>query len=383
MCGLRTSGCYCNKFITRYAGVELNATIGPKNRHQSTIFARRSGSYCVEMNKPQRNLRFSALASVAMLVAIQCFGPIAQAESEPRKLDPELPELSVSVLQFGTAHWELDHIVHRQLDRKHGYRLGLRVVANLSASHLAVVSGSANAAVADLLWAQSRYQAGSPYLYLPFSSQIGDIVVSESSGVRNLAGLQGLRIGVAGGPDSKGWVLLQKVASQQGIDLAGSTDVQFAAPPLLSQGLKRGQMDAIVTYWHFAARLKGEGGWRSAFAMTDLLVAMNLDPSLPVLGYVFPKKWANEHKELIDRFAGSVVEAKAELAAQASDWERLRPLLQNPETGVFDALRDGFIAGNPKPLTDDRVANLRELLILTGADAGSLMPARLFYRPQP
>jgi len=337
------------------------------------------------MDKPQRNLRYSVLAGIAMLFAIQCFGSIAQAE--PGKPDLELPKLSVSVLQFGTAHWELDHIVHRQLDRKHGYRLALRMVANLPASHLAVVSGSANAAVADLLWAQSRYQAGSPYLYLPFSSQIGDIVVPESSGVRNLADLQGLRIGVAGGPDSKGWLLLQKVASQQGIDLAGSTEVQFAAPPLLSQGLKRGQMDAIVTYWHFAAQLKGEGagesGWRSAFGMTDLLIAMNLDPDLPVLGYVFPEQWANEHKELIDRFAGSVAEAKAELAARSLAWERLRPLLQNPEAGVFDALRDGFIAGSPEPLTDDRVANLRELLVLTGADADSLMPARLFYRPQP
>jgi len=339
------------------------------------------------MNQPQRNLRYSAMAGVAMLVAIQCLGSIAQAQT--RESEPELPELSVSVLQFGTAHWELDHIVHQQLDRKHGYRLAVRLVANLSASHLAVVSGSANGAVADLLWAQARYQAGSPYLYLPFSSRMGDIVVPESSAVHNLADLQGLRIGVAGGPNSKGWVLLQKVASQQGIDLEGSTEVQFAAPPLLSQGLKRGQMDAIVTYWHFAARLTGQGegeverGWRSAFGMTDLLVAMKLDPSLPVLGYVFAQSWANEHKDLIDRFASSIADAKAELAVRPSAWDRLRPLLQNPEDGVFNALRDGFVAGNPEPLTDARVANLRELLVLTGADAGLVMPERLFYRPRP
>lgn len=41
-------------------------------------------------------------------------------------------------------------------------------------------------------------------------------------------------------------------------------------PPLLSQTLRRGQVDVIVTYWHFAARLRGEGGWRSAFSMADL-----------------------------------------------------------------------------------------------------------------
>lgn len=323
----------------------------------------------------------SVLAAVALLIFTQCFGSVALAG--PVKPESELPELSVSVLQFGTAHWELDHIVHEQLDRRHGYRLALRVVANLSASHLAVTSGSANGAVADLLWAQSRYQAGSAYLYVPFSSHIGDIVVPESSGVRTLADLQGLRIGVAGGPNSKGWVLLQKVASLQGIDLTESAEVQFAAPPLLSQGLKRGQMDAIVTYWHFAARLKGQGGWRSAFSMADLLVAMNLDPSLPVLGYVFPETWANEHRELISRFAASVVDANAELSARPSAWERLRPLLRNPEDSVFMALRDGFIAGTPKPLTDNRVANLKELLTLTGVNAGLLMPDRLFYRIQP
>ncbi|MGO1501460.1 MAG: hypothetical protein ACTHWH_09305 [Marinobacter sp.] len=168
----------------------------------------------------------SVLAAVALLIFTQCFGSVALAG--PVKPESELPELSVSVLQFGTAHWELDHIVHEQLDRRHGYRLALRVVANLSASHLAVTSGSANGAVADLLWAQSRYQAGSAYLYVPFSSHIGDIVVPESSGVRTLADLQGLRIGVAGGPNSKGWVLLQKVASLQGMV---TTQMQAASKP--------------------------------------------------------------------------------------------------------------------------------------------------------
>lgn len=293
-----------------------------------------------------------------------------------------LPELSISVLQSGTAHWELDHIVHQQLDRKHGYRLSLRPVANLPASHLAITSGSVNGAVADLLWVQSRYQAGRPYLYLPFSSRIGDIVVPEDSAVHDVSDLEGLRIGVAGGPDSKGWILLQKVAAGQGIDLTGSARVQYAAPPLLSQALKRGQVDVIVTYWHFAARLKGQGGWRSAFGMADLLAVMGLDRNLPVLGYVFPENWAGEHRGLVDRFASSVAEAKAELALQPSAWKRLRPLMRNPEDSVFGALRVGFVAGTPEPLTDGRVADLQNLLELTGVGAGQVMPERLFYRSE-
>jgi len=286
-------------------------------------------------------------------------------------------------LQFGTAHWELDHILHRRLDQKNGFRLELKLVANLPASRLAVTSGSVNGAVADLLWAQSRYQAGTPYLYVPFSSQIGDIVVAEGSGIRSVSDLAGKRVGVAGGPDSKGWILLQKVADQQEVNLNESSDVQFAAPPLLSQALKRGQVDVIVTYWHFAARLRGEGGWRSAFGMADLLTAMELDRNLPVLGYVFPAEWAEDHGPLIDRFAAALRQAKTELAQDESHWQRLQPLMGKPEDGVFQALRDGFIAGTPAPQTDQRIADLHRLLVLTGADSDDLMPAALFYRSQP
>lgn len=297
--------------------------------------------------------------------------------------DAELPTLSVSVLQFGTAHWELDHILHRGLDRKSGYRLELKLVANLPASRLAVTSGSVNGAVADLLWAQSRYQAGTPYLYVPFSSRIGDIVVPEESDIGSVADLAGKRIGVAGGPDSKGWILLQKVAEEQGIALSESSKVQFAAPPLLSQALKRDQVDVIVTYWHFAARLMGEGGWRSAFGMADLLTALELDRNLPVLGYVFPADWAGNHRSLVDRFAASLREAKAELTDDESHWQRLRPLMGEPQDGIFQALKAGFIAGTPAPQTDRRIADLHRLLALTGADPDNLMPADLFHRSQP
>jgi NitT/TauT family transport system substrate-binding protein len=293
---------------------------------------------------------------------------------------PDMPILSLSVLQFGTAHWELEHLMLRELDRENGYRLELRLVANLPASRLAVTSGSVDGAVADLLWAQSRYAAGTPYLYVPFSAQIGDIVVADDSNVKGIADLAGKRIGVAGGPESKGWVLLNRVAARQGMDLNAQTEVQFAAPPLLSQALKRSQVDVIVTYWHFAARLRGEGGWRSAFAMEDLLVALDLDPQLPVLGYVFPADWSRENRSLVDRFARSLQQAKQELSDNPDHWQPLRPLMNAPSDPVFDALRQGFVAGNPQPMTDERRADLKQLLSLTGADANNLMPDHLFYR---
>lgn len=325
--------------------------------------------------------RLSSIVTAVLCLLLTAVAPVVHSAEEPA--EPALPTLSLSVLQFGTAHWELDHLKRQGLDRANGYRLDLRLVANLPASRLAVTSGSVNGAVADLLWAQSRFESGASYLYLPFSAQIGDIVVSEDSRISGVADLVGKRIGVAGGPDSKGWILLNRVARQQGIDLNAETRVQYAAPPLLSQALKRGQVDVIVTYWHFAARLKGEGGWRSAFSMADLLSALDLSQNLPVLGYVFPAEWSEQHAGLIKRFSQSLTTAKRQLADNPSAWSALRPLMNAESDSVFRALREGFVAGTPAPMTTARRADLKRLLTLTGADSDRLMPDRLFYGSSP
>lgn len=309
--------------------------------------------------------------------------PVASADTRSDGKAEPLPVLTLSVLQFGTAHWELDHLQRQQLDLAHGFSLEVRQVANLAASHLAVSSGDVDGAVADLLWVQSRYDAGAPFLYMPFSSAIGDIVVPEDSPIHELPDLLGKRIGVAGGPDAKGWILLQKVAQQQGVELADNVDVQYAAPPLLNQALRRGQVDALITYWHFAARLKGEGGVRTAFSMDDLLNSLELNPDLPVLGYVFPTSWADQNPALLDRFDRALRQAKTELATDPAYWEDLRPLMRAEDDGVFEALREGFIAGIPDPLDTGRINDLQRLLRLAGTQNDTPLPDSLFFRPTP
>ncbi len=294
-----------------------------------------------------------------------------------------LPVLTLSVLQFGTPHWELEHLQRRQLDRANGFQLKVRLVADLPASRLAVTSGSVDGAVGDLLWTQARHVAGTSHLYLPFSSQIGEILVPEGSDIRQLADLAGKRIGVAGGPDGLGWRLLQEAASRQGIDLSRSAEIQFAAPPLLGQALRRGQVDALLTYWHFAARMKGEGGVRQAFAMHDLLTDLGLQPDQAVLGYVFPLAWAEANRPLLDAFARALQQTKQELAQTPAYWDDIRALLRADDEAVFAELRSAFIAGTPRPLDDARIAELQRLLVLTGADPARLMQAELFYRAQP
>lgn len=316
-----------------------------------------------------------------LLWGMLCIGLLAGLNGVVRANDGALPVLRLSVLQFGTAHWELAHIQRHGLDAAAGFTLDVRLVANLAASRLAVSAGEVDGAVGDLLWVQARHAAKDPYVYLPFSSSIGDILVPPDSDITSLADLAGKRIGVAGGPDSKGWILLREVARREGVALDDLAEVEYAAPPLLDEALRRDRLDALVTYWHFAARLKAAGEARTAFAMADLLEALSLDRDLPVLGYVFRASWAQAHPALLAAFAEALAEAKAQLGREASHWEALRPLMRVENDADFTALREGFIAGTPAPLDDARIADLQRLLVLTGTAPDEVMPGSLFYRP--
>ncbi|WP_045163199.1 ABC transporter substrate-binding protein [Stutzerimonas stutzeri] len=308
----------------------------------------------------------------AVLVALVPL--LASAQSEERAL----PVLTLSVLQFGTPHWELDHLKRHGLDHANGFDLQVLLVADLPASRLALTSGSVDGAVSDLLWAQARYTAGTAYRYVPFSSQIGEVLVSEGSDIHGLADLRGKRIGVAGGPDGLGWQLLQRVAARQGIDLARDATVQYAAPPLLGQALRRGQIDALLTFWHFSARLRGEGGVRSAFRLADLLRTLDLAPDLPVLGYLFAEDWAASHEALLRHFSRALRQTKRALASSSEPWQAIRPLMRADDEAVFAALRNSFVEGIPQPLDAARIATLQRLLTLTGTAPAALMPAALF-----
>lgn len=299
---------------------------------------------------------------------------LAHAQSE----EHALPVLTLSVLQFGTPHWELDHLKRHGLDQANGFDLQVRLVADLPASRLALGSGSVDGAVSDLLWAQARYEAGTAYRYVPFSSQIGEVLVNDGSDIRTLADLRGKRIGVAGGPDGLGWLLLQRVAARQGIDLAREATVQYAAPPLLSQALRRGQVDALLTFWHFSARLRGEGGVRTAFRLADLVSTLGFDSDLPVLGYLFPEDWAAAHEELLQHFTHALRQTKQQLTRQPEYWQAIRPLMRADDEAVFAVLRDSFVEGIPQPLNATRIAALQRLLTLTGTEPAALMPAALF-----
>ncbi|SEF94836.1 ABC transporter substrate-binding protein [Marinobacterium lutimaris] len=261
----------------------------------------------------------------------------------------ELPKVRVGMLQFGTAHWELAHIQQAGLDRKHGYKLELLPLANSSAGRLALTAGNVDWIVGDWVWAAERTLQGAPLRFIPFSTRIGEIMVPTDSGIASVADLRRKRIGVAGGPQGKSWQLLNAAAAKQGIDLAQAAEVSFGAPPLLSRELEAGRLDALLTFWHFAARLEASGQFKPAISAVSISESLGLDSRLPLLGYLANQQWVVENQTLASNFASSIYASKSDLR-EDRPWETLRPLMRVNDDASFQALRQGYRSGEPEAL---------------------------------
>jgi NitT/TauT family transport system substrate-binding protein len=266
------------------------------------------------------------------------------------------------------------------LDRANGFSLDLMMLPGNDAGRVAVMARSADIVVSDWFFAASRRAAGTPLSFAPFSSALGGVLVRADSPIRRLHDLVGRRLGVAGGPEDKSWLLVQAAAHKTGLDLARAAEIEFAAPPLLDAKLIQGELDSVLTFWTFVARLEASG-FRQVIAVNECAHALGL--GIPCLvGFVFRSDWAELHRPVLDGFLAAVHQAESILTGSAAEWRAVRPLMQAPDEALFQNLRHRFIAGltNPDPVEEQRNAT-RILEILLHAD-GPRATAGLSSLPQ-
>ncbi|WP_210397540.1 ABC transporter substrate-binding protein [Motiliproteus sediminis] len=283
------------------------------------------------------------------VLALLCFaGAAAQADEQPL--------IRAAVLKYGTVSWELQTLQAQRFDQQQGFSLQLVPLASMMATQTALKSGAVEVIVADWLWVARQRAAGDKLQFMPFSASVGKVVVAADSPIQQLQQLRGRRIGVAGGPLSKGWLLLQAVALQRGIDLKQESSLQFGAPPLLNAALEQGQLDAVVTFWHYAARLEARG-WRALVDLDQLGRELGLSTDLPLLGYVFAESWAREHPQRVAALQRAVRLARDYLNRQEAGWQALRPQMRAEDEAVYRRLQAGYRSGTPAVLT---AAHLRD-----------------------
>ncbi|MGR7994934.1 MULTISPECIES: ABC transporter substrate-binding protein [unclassified Xanthobacter] len=295
----------------------------------------------------------------------------------------------LSVLQFGTAAWELAAMTALGLDVAHGLTLELRRAANNDAGRLAFLTGAVDGVVSDLLWAARMRVEGRPLVYLPFSTAEGAIMVASGSPLRSLADLRGARLGVAGGPLDKSWLLLRAYArARAGMELTAA-QLSFGAPPLLAAKLEQGELDAALLYWTYGARLQAKG-FTPLITLDAVVAGFGIAPPPALVGYVFQGDFARPHDPDMAAFAAAVAATKAVLIGTGPQtdaaWAAARPLMQAPDDATFAALRAGFVAGVPRRSAREEAAAAGRLLAVLVAQGGAkllgpveALPANLYW----
>lgn len=281
----------------------------------------------------KRAARCARLWLAAILATVLALQP-ARAES-----------LKAGLLKFGTVDWLVNVIKHHKLDAREGYELNALALASTNAIQVALLGGEAEVIVSDWFWVLRQRAAGDDLRFAPYSMAVGAVMVPANSPIRSVAALKGRKIGVAGGPLDKSWLLLRArgMGADAG-DLAESAEPVYGAPPLLNQQALWGEVDAVLTYWHFAAQLEA-GGFRRLASVSELMKDVGLTAEIPLIGFVFPGKLVREKPQLIAGFMRSARAAQDILAKSDAEWERIRPLMRPGSDAEFIALRDRYREG--------------------------------------
>jgi len=291
-----------------------------------------------------------------------------------------VPGLRLGVLPFGSVHWVADVLLRHGLDRKHGFILQTSLLANTDASRVALLGDSVDVAVLDWTFVAAQRAKGGDLCFSPFSSANGGVMVPAGSPVKTLGGLKGLRLGVAGGPADKSWLIVQAAGRAQGIDLAHAAVLSYGAPPLLGGLLQKQALDAVLTFWPYAARLEA-AGMREALSVGDCAAALGLPSALDLVGFVFNGGWAKAHRALIDGFIAAAAEACDLLGRDQQEWVAVRRLMDAPEEALFQALRRRFVAGVHRPdAPAEKIEAGKVLRVLAGGgQAPASLPPGVFW----
>lgn len=264
--------------------------------------------------------------------------------------------IKVGVLKWGTANWELKTLVDKKLDQKNKYKLDVIGLANKNASATALQGGEVDVILTDYIWVNRQRAEGANFTFVPHSFTVGGLISHPDSNINSVADLKGKKIGIAGGPVDKSWVILQAYAKEKlGINLKDEVELAFAAPAVINEQLMDKKIDAVLNFWHYNARLKA-AGMNEVISIKSILGELNLNKNTPLLGWVFDKKWADENPELITSFLDSSFQAKDILLNDMGRWEKLKKKMKAEEDEkIFISLRDAYRDGIVSEFTHEHI----------------------------
>jgi NitT/TauT family transport system substrate-binding protein len=296
-------------------------------------------------------------------------------------------KLRLAVQKTGTFAWELAIIKARGLDREAGLDLEVKELASTEAGKIALSGGSADIILSDWLWVSRERSLGTRFVFYPYSTAVGAVMVPETSSIKSLADLSGKTLGVAGGPLDKSWLLLQVYAGRSGTDLKSKARIVYGAPPLLTEKAAQGELDGVLNFWNFCADLQTRG-FRPLLTIEEVEKGLGAKAPIAMVGYVFSEDFAKSRQSAIDRFLKIARQAKEILAQSDEDWKTLGPRLGLKSVAALATYRKTYVAGLPQRPVEEEERDAAALYLLL-AEAGGpqlvgaspVLVAGTYYRP--
>ena len=262
--------------------------------------------------------------------------------------------IRVAAQKTGTLAWELQILRAHKLDQEADLAIETTELASTEAGKVALKGGSADLILSDWLWVTRERALGDDLVFYPYSSALGAVMVPAGSPITDLADLRGKRLGVAGGPLDKSWLLLQALARRSGVDLRAQAQIVYGAAPLLTQKALQGETDATLTFWNFCAELEAKG-MRRVIAMKDVVKRLGARGPVAMVGYVFGGGWAQHNRASLERFFAAMHKAERILADSPAEWQQLAPRIGVSDASALEIYRRQFLEDIPRrPLADEQ-----------------------------
>jgi NitT/TauT family transport system substrate-binding protein len=294
-------------------------------------------------------------------------------------------KLRIAVQKTGTGGFELAVASAFGLDKEAGLELAVTELANTDAGKIAIQGGAADIIISDWLWVARERSLGAKLTFYPYSTAIGAVMAKDAA-IKSVKDLAGKKLGVAGGPLDKSWLLLRAFALKAGVDLEKSATIFYGAPPLIAEKLAQGELDAAVQFWNFAVDLEARGLYR-AIDLAAVERALGAQQDVIVTGYVFDENFAAAHKDALARFFAMGRKARALIASDDKAWEIAAARLGAKDKAALDLYRKRYVAGFPRASVAQQerdAATLFKTLADIGGEklvgAAKTLAAGVFYK---
>lgn len=255
-------------------------------------------------------------------------------------------KLRLALQKTGTTGWEMAVVRAFGLDKEAGLDLDVTELASPEAGKIALQGGGADIIVSDWLWVARERAQGAKLTLYPYSTGIGAVMTKDAS-IKTVKDLAGKKLGVAGGPLDKSWLMLKAHALREGVDLEKTTTVLYGAPPLIAEKALQGELDAALEFWNFAADLEGKGFAR-AIEIADVERALGARGDVVVTGYVFDDAFAAKNRDALTRFFAMTSKAKDLIATDDKAWAAAAQRIGPKDAETLAIYRKRYVAGIPR-----------------------------------